>query len=104
MTGPAVSVGRRFVVEMVRRAALEVPGVAGVQRGGPWWRRALGGDAVTARVGDGRVAVRLTLVARSGQPLGPLADAVRTAVAATVERSLGLELERLSVVVDGVEA
>jgi uncharacterized alkaline shock family protein YloU len=41
-------------------------------------------------------------VARPGQALGPLAAGVRTAVAATVERLLGLDLDGVTVIVDGV--
>jgi uncharacterized alkaline shock family protein YloU len=41
-------------------------------------------------------------VARPGQPLEPLTAQVRAAVCATVERLLGLELETVTVVVDGV--
>jgi uncharacterized alkaline shock family protein YloU len=43
-------------------------------------------------------------VARPGQPLAPLAGQVRTTVAATVERLLGLELGSVTVLVDGVGA
>jgi uncharacterized alkaline shock family protein YloU len=50
------------------------------------------------------VEVRLWIVARPGHPLGPLAAQVRAAVAATVERLLGLELEGVTVLIDGVGA
>jgi uncharacterized alkaline shock family protein YloU len=53
-------------------------------------------------VDDGRVAVSLRVVARPGQALQPLAENVRTAVTATVERFLGLNLAALTVIVDGV--
>ena len=49
-----------------------------------------------------RVRVRLWVVARPGQALRPLTAQVGTAVAATVERLLGLELGGVTVVVDGV--
>jgi uncharacterized alkaline shock family protein YloU len=49
-----------------------------------------------------RVLVRLWIVARPGQAIRPLAAQVRTAVAATVERLLGLELGAVTVLVDGV--
>jgi len=48
------------------------------------------------------VLVRVWLVARPGQPLSPLAAQVRSTVAATVERLLGLELGSVTVLVDGV--
>jgi uncharacterized alkaline shock family protein YloU len=57
---------------------------------------------VAVRLSEGRVLIRLRIVARPGQPLGPLTGQVRTAVAATVERLLGLELGAVTVVVDGV--
>lgn len=101
MSGPTLTVGPGVIREMVRLAAFEVPGVAKVGRGGPPWR-ALAGRAVSARVRNDRVEVRLWIVARPGHPLGPLAAQVRAAVAATVERLLGLELGAVTVLVDGV--
>jgi uncharacterized alkaline shock family protein YloU len=95
-----LSVSHSVIVEMVRVAALEVPGVLKVGHGGrlAW----LAGSPVRARVGDGRVSVRVWIVARPGHALGPLAAQVRQAVGATVERLLGLELGDVTVVVDGV--
>lgn len=103
MSGPDdLTVGRGVITEMVRLAALEVPGVVRVGRAGPPWRTLLGGPAVSATVRDARVFVRLRIVARPGQALGPLTDQVRTAVGAAVERLLGLELGAVTVLVDGV--
>src|SRR5450759_1785635 len=97
--GP-LTVSHSVIVEMVRVAALEVPGVVKVSRGGPLpW---LAGSPVRARVGDGRVSIRVWVVARPGHKLQPLVAQVRQAVAATVERLLGLELGEVTVVVDGV--
>ena len=101
MSGPELTVGRGVIAELVRLAAFEVPGVLGVGRGGPPWRRVLG-PAVSVRIRDERVAVRLWVVARPGQALVPLTAAVRSTVSATVERVLGLELETVTVLVDGV--
>ena len=102
MTGPELTVGRGVVTEMVRLAAFEIPGVARVSRGGPAWRAALAGrPIVTHHSGDG-VRIRLWIVARPGQQLVTLAADVRAAVAAAVERLLGLRLESVSVTVDGV--
>lgn len=101
MTGPILTVEKGVITEMVRLAAFEVPGVARVGRGGPRWR-ALTGPAVHARLHRDRVEVRLWIVARPGQPLVPLTTQVRGAVAATVERLLGLELGGVTVLVDGV--
>ena len=100
--GPELTVGRGVIAELVRLAAFEVPGVARVGRGGPAWRRWLGGPAVSVRIRDERVLVRLWIVARPGQSLGELTGQVRSAVAATVERLLGLELGTVTVLVDGV--
>ena len=95
-----LTVSHGVIVEMVRVAALEVPGVLKVSRGGPLAR--LAGSSVRASVGDGRVSVRVWIVARPGHPLGPLAAQVRQVVGATVVRLLGLELDAVTVVVDGV--
>jgi uncharacterized alkaline shock family protein YloU len=102
MTERTLTVRSSVIAEMVRLAALEVPGVQRVGRAGPVWRRAFLGRAVAARVRDGHVAVRLAVVARPGQPLEALGTDVRAAVCATVERLLGLELDAVTVVVDGV--
>jgi uncharacterized alkaline shock family protein YloU len=42
------------------------------------------------------------VVARPGHAIQPIAAQIRQAVAATVERLLGLELGEVTVVVDGV--
>ncbi len=102
MSDRTLTVGSGVITEMVRLAALEVPGVQRVGRAGPLWRRISLGRPVKARVRDGRVVVRLSLVARPGHPVHELAAQVRSAVGATVERLLGLELEAVTVVVDGV--
>ena len=95
-----LTVSHGVVVEMVRDAALEVPGVLKVSRGGPLtW---LAGAPVRARVSQGKVYVRVWIVARPGYELRPLAAQVRQAVVATVERLLGLGLGEVTVVVDGV--
>lgn len=102
MSGPELTVGRGVIAELVRLATFEVPGVARVGHGGPPWRGWLAGPAVSVRVSDDRVVVRLRIVARPGQALAPLTAQVRVAVAATVERLLGLELGAVKVLVDGV--
>jgi uncharacterized alkaline shock family protein YloU len=102
VTDQSLTVGRGVIAQMARLAAFEVPGVQQVGRAGPPWRRLFLGPAVSARVRDGRVSVRVAIVARPGQALEPLADQVRAAVGATVERLLGLELEGVTVLVDGV--
>jgi len=102
VSGPELTVGRGVIAELVRLAAFEVPGVARVGRGGAAWRRLLSGPAVSVQVRNDRVSVRLWVVARPGQAIGPLAGQVRSAAAATVERLLGLELGSVTVLVDGV--
>ena len=104
MSGPELTVGRGVIAEMVSLAAFEIPGVARVSRGGPAWRAALAGPAVVTRLSDDGVRVRLWIVARPGQQLVTLAEDVRTAVGAAVERLLGLRLESVTVTVDGVGA
>jgi uncharacterized alkaline shock family protein YloU len=102
VTQGSLTVGSRVIAEMVRLAAFEVPGVQRVGRAGPPWRRLLLGPSVRTRVRDGRVDVRVAIVARPGHALEPLAAQVRAAVAAAVERLLGLQLEAVTVIVDGV--
>ena len=102
MSGPELTVGRGVIAELVRLAAFEVPGVVRVGHAGPAWRGWFLGRSVVIRVRDDRVLVRLRIVARPGHALGPLTAQVRTAVAATVERLLGLDLGAVTVIVDGV--
>jgi uncharacterized alkaline shock family protein YloU len=101
---PSLSVGTGVIRDTVRLAALEVPGVLRVGRGGPGWRDALGGNPVHIRVRDGRVHVTVWLIARPRQQLVPLTAQVRGAIAAAVERLLGMELGGVTVLVDGTGA
>jgi uncharacterized alkaline shock family protein YloU len=102
MSGHDLTVSNAVIGEMIRLAALEVPGVQAVRRAGPLWRRLFAGRSVRAYVHTKRVSVRVAVIARPGHPLGPLADQVRTAVGAAMERLLGLELDGVTVVIDGV--
>jgi uncharacterized alkaline shock family protein YloU len=102
VSGPDLTVGRGVITEMVRLAAFEVPGVSRVGRAGPAWRRFFAGPAVVAHVSDQGVRVKVWIVARPGQALVPLTRQVRSAVGATVERLLGLQLDSVTVTVDGV--
>jgi len=97
-----LSVGPGVIRDTVRLAALEVPGVLRVGRGGPRWRDAIAGSPVRIRVREGRVHVTLWLIARPRQRLVPLTDQVSDAVGAAVVRLLGLELGGVTVLVDGV--
>ncbi len=101
VSGP-LTVSHAVVVEMVRTAALEVPGVLRVSRGVPGWVAWLAGSPVRTRVRDGRVQVRVWIVARPGHALGPVAAQVRQAIGRTVERLLGLEPGEVTVVIAGV--
>jgi uncharacterized alkaline shock family protein YloU len=100
----ALTIAPGVIRETVRLAALEVPGVLRVGRGGPRWRDSLGGSPVRIRVRDGRVHVTVWLVARPRQRLVPLTAQVREAVAGAVERLLGMELDGVTVLVDGIGA
>ena len=102
MNQPDLTVGRGVVDEMVRLAALGIPGVARVSRGGPTWSTVLAGRPIVTQLTDGGVRVRVWIVARPGQALIPLERQVRAAVAAAVERLLDLRLESVTVTVDGV--
>jgi uncharacterized alkaline shock family protein YloU len=102
MSGHDLTVSNAVIAEMIRLAALEVPGVQRVGRSGPPWRRLFAGQAVRAGVHGRRVHVELAVVARPGQALGPLGEQVRSAAGAAIERLLGLELDSVTVVIDGV--
>ncbi len=102
MSETGLAVGRPVVEELIRLAAVEVPGVARVGRGGPFWRRWTGRPPVRVDLRGRQVTVDLVIVARPAQPLGPLAESVRSAVTAAIERLLTLELASLNVVIDGV--
>lgn len=104
MTGLSLAIGPRVIAETVRLAALEVPGVLRVGRGGPAWRDLLGGSPVRTRIRGGMVHVTVWVVARPRQDLVPLAGQVREAVGGAIVRLLGLELGGVTVLVDGVGA
>jgi uncharacterized alkaline shock family protein YloU len=104
VSGPELTIGRHVIAEMISLAAIEIPGVARVARGGPAWRATLAGPPVVTRLSDDGIRVRVWIVARPGQELVTLAEDVRTAVGAAVERLLGLRLESVTVTVDGVGA
>jgi uncharacterized alkaline shock family protein YloU len=102
VSGPELSVGKNVMQEMVRLAAFEVPGVVRVGRGGGPLRSFLGDPPIRIVTSGDRVHVDVTIVARPGHALVPLSRQVRSAVGATVERLLGLELDSVTVTVDGV--
>jgi uncharacterized alkaline shock family protein YloU len=97
-----LSVGRGVIVEVARLAALEVPDVLRVARRGPPWRAALAGPPVMVRVRADGVIVRLRIIARPGADLASTGRRVREAVGRAVERLLGLRVQEVSVLVDGV--
>jgi uncharacterized alkaline shock family protein YloU len=104
VTGPALVLGPSVVEATVRLAALEVPGVCRVGRGGPAWARWLAAPAIRIERTGQSVAVSVAIVARPAQPLVPLTRAVRASVAAAVERTLDLDANSVTVIVDGVGA
>ena len=97
-----LSVGRNVIVEVARLAALEVPEVLRVARRGPPWRAALAGPPIIGRVRADGVVVRLRIIARPGADLAVTGRRVREAVGRAVERLLGLQVQEVSVLVDGV--
>lgn len=99
---PDLSVGRGVIVEVARLAALEVPEVLRVARRGPPWRAALAGPPIMVRVRAGGVIVRLRIIARPGADLALTGRRVRESVGRAVEHLLGLQVQEVSVLVDGV--
>jgi uncharacterized alkaline shock family protein YloU len=101
MSREPLAVSRSVIRDLVRLAAMEVPGVLRVGWSGSPLRRAFAGRPVAVRLRDGVVEARVVLVARPGQPLPPLAADVRGAVAAAIERLLGLQPGEVTVRIDG---
>jgi uncharacterized alkaline shock family protein YloU len=97
-----LSVGRGVIIEVARLAALEVPEVLRVARRGPRWRAALAGPPIMVRLRPDGVVVRLRIIARPGADLALAGRRVREAVGRAVERLLGLQVQEVSVLVDGV--
>lgn len=102
MSRATLAVSHPVIRDLVRLAAMEVPGVLRVGWAGPRLRRLAVWRPVDIRVRGGVVEARVVIVARPGQPLPELAGEVRGAVAAAIERLLGLEVGRVTVRVDGV--
>jgi uncharacterized alkaline shock family protein YloU len=102
VTRQALAVSRPVIRDLVRLAAVEVPGVLRVGWTGGPLRRLFAGRPVVVRVRHGVVEARVVVIARPGQPLASLASDVRAAVAAAIERLLGLELGEVTVRIDGV--
>jgi uncharacterized alkaline shock family protein YloU len=101
MSRAVLAVSHPVVREVIRLAAAEAPGVVRVGFARPPWRR-LRGSPIRVRVRSGMVEVRVVVVARPGASLRVLSADVRCAVAAAVQRLLGMELGAVTVVVDGV--
>lgn len=98
-----LDVSRGVVLATARLAVRDVPGVARLGRGGSRLRRLLSGrSALRLDRADGGLEIRVVVVARPGQPLGALGRSVAAAVRRAIERSLGLEVAAVTVVIDGV--
>jgi uncharacterized alkaline shock family protein YloU len=97
-----LAVSRSVIRDLIRLAAIEVPGVLSVGWAGSPVRRLLAGRPIGIRVRGGVVDARVVVIARPGQALGPLTTDVGSAVAAAVERLLGLELGQVTVRIDGI--
>jgi uncharacterized alkaline shock family protein YloU len=104
MSRPELIVGPAVIRETIRLAALEVPGVLRVGRSGGWLRQRFAGSVVTTRLSGAAISVRIAIIARPGQALGPLAGHVRAAIVTALERQLGLVPGQVTVSVDGVGA
>jgi len=102
VSGPALSVGRGVIVAMARLAALEVPGVLRVARGGSRWRAFFRGAPVAVRTHDDQVDIRVWVVARPGANLAEVGRDARIAIAGAIERLLGLQLGSVTVIIDGI--
>ena len=104
VNGPELTVGRGVIAELVRLAALEVPGVVRVGRGGPAWRRLVGGPAGLGPPPRRAASLRPAVDRRPARPGARSARPRRSGrpSRATVERLLGLELGGVTVLVDGV--
>jgi uncharacterized alkaline shock family protein YloU len=100
--GPELRVAKSVIVQVARDAALGVPEVLRIGRGGPAWRRVLGGPPIAVKVRETVVDVRVWLIARPGSDLVATAERVRATVGAAMERLLGLRLGTVTVVVVGV--
>ncbi len=98
-----LEVARSVVLATARLAVAEVPGVARIGRGGSLLRRlVVGRSPLRLEHGPAGLEVRLVVVVRPGESLGAVGRAVAAAVRGAVERVLGLEVARVTVVVDGV--
>jgi uncharacterized alkaline shock family protein YloU len=102
MSPAELALSRSVVRDLVRLAAMEVPGVLRVGWAGSPLRRLVTGRPIAVRVRGGVVEARVVVVARPGQSLRPLAADVRSAVGAAVERLLGLALGEVTVRIDGI--
>ena len=102
MNESGLAVSRSVIRDLIRLAAIEVPGVLRVGWARPLWRRIFAGRPISVRVRGGVVDARVVVIARPGQALGPLTADVGSAVAAAVERLLGLQLGQVTVRVDGI--
>jgi uncharacterized alkaline shock family protein YloU len=103
MTPPnALRVPQAVVVDVAATAARGVPGVTRLGRGGRGLAGLVGRSPVEVRLEAGEAWLRVRVVAGSSVRFDTLAEAVRHAVAAAVERQLGLGVREVTVVVAGL--
>jgi uncharacterized alkaline shock family protein YloU len=98
-------VTRRAVVDIVRAATLGSYGVVGLAGGGPAARLAewLGLAPRGIRVGlEKQLTIDLDLVVGHGLPIAEVARQVDSAIRYAIRQSLGREVERLTIHVDGL--
>ncbi|MFD1543143.1 Asp23/Gls24 family envelope stress response protein [Nonomuraea guangzhouensis] len=107
-----IKVADEVVEKVAFLAAMEVPGVAGM--GGDLARAfesvrdrigigsQSGNQGIRAQVQDRQVAVSLTIVVEYGHVVMEVATAVKTNVARSVSRMLGLRITEVNVTVDDV--
>lgn len=104
-----IQIRYRVVANIVRLAALEVPGVAGVVGGGFWGdlmrffdRNSTAGIRVSIDE-EGRYVIGVHLSLSFGVELARVAEAVQTNITGQVQKMTETEVSRVDVKIDGVK-
>jgi uncharacterized alkaline shock family protein YloU len=102
----AVRIARRVLRTVVEQAALRVPGVARMARGGSRWpapfARKLPHHGVGLQVHVGGVAIDLYLIVQPGANMVEVGTTAQEAVGAAVEHILGMSVREINVYVRDV--